>query len=434
VRSLFTDGLQVVEIEAERWAWDAAARRWHRPGVRCRRLLALVETDGQGVALIDLARVSGGVEHWRICRGLEGSFVAEGLHQNRRPGTVADPDGGRGQTDRMRYPDHGALAYLDEVAALEPLPAWRGHWRFRREPDVYLDLHQLRVTAGTEVLTARAAAIMGTPEQSSYEYRAALWRRVPADAGQTTCVDLVFEPRVGPATLASAQGMAADQDAAGGVELVTGRGRHITVYWAPETPPGATVRFADGAELQGHLAAVVDGQVVAVGTHRLRWGGRSHAFDHAVQEGRIAGLDRAARTVEVEGLSEVQAGDRVSTNPRGRGHNYRVERAEALGPTRHRLTLDVSSVLGRGRVTEIDGERVELHYHLTTRTGNLHRTRLEREADGCWQEIREACNPDTHRTSVQLAEPLADLRPGDWVRAVDYVAGDVVSLERVCRG
>ena len=66
------------------------------------------------------------------------------------------------------------------------------------------------------------------------------------------------------------------------------------------------------------------------------------------------------------------------------------------------------------------------------RTGNLHRTRLQRENDQAWSEIAEAMNPDADRTVLHLKDPLEGLEPGEWVAAVDYVVGDSVAFEPVC--
>ena len=54
----------------------------------------------------------------------------------------------------------------------------------------------------TRLFTARAAQAMGTPETSNYLYHPVVWRRTPQN--DTTCVDLVFEPRIGEPTLAEA--------------------------------------------------------------------------------------------------------------------------------------------------------------------------------------------------------------------------------------
>ncbi|MBM3278698.1 MAG: heparinase II/III family protein [Candidatus Handelsmanbacteria bacterium] len=429
VRLLCAEGVQVLELEAERWAWDAEGKRWYRPGVYFRRLLALVETGGQGVALIDLSRVKGGSEHWRICRGLEADAFAADLAIRKLGGTVADPQGQRGQQKGLIHPDYAGLAWMDAVEHLEDRPAWKGTWACRRRPDAWLDLHQLHITPGTQLLSARATATMGTPEESTYHFRPLLWKHTP-QPGQTTCVDLVFEPRLGPATLAAVRPIPAGREEATGVELVSAGGRAVKLYWNPEAD--AAVRFGDGASLQGSLAVVVDGKISAVGVSSFTAGGKSLACAQPMQPGRIIAVDRQACTVEVEGLQGIAVGDRVRINPQGRGHNYRVEEVRELGGGRLRLRLDVTSLLGRGRVKAVQGQQVKLEYHIMARTGNLHLTRLEREEGTGWGEIREANNPDADHTAVELDRPL-DLKPGEWVNVVDGVAGDELVFEPLCR-
>ncbi|MBI2505776.1 MAG: heparinase II/III family protein, partial [Candidatus Latescibacteria bacterium] len=428
VRTLFIEGVQVLELEAERWAWDG--KKWYRPGVKFRRLLALVETTGTGVALVDLARVRGGSEHWRVCRGLEAEQFTADLAGEQVGGTVADPRGKRGQQEGLAHPDHAGLAWMDEVVRLEERLTWKGTWACRRRADAWLDLHQLRATPGTQLMSARATATMGKPEESTYLFRTLLWKH-PPQPGQTTCVDLVFEPRLGPATLEAARPIAADREEASGVELVGTGGRTVELYWNPES--GNTVRFADGTLLQGSLALVVDGKISAVGVTSFQSQGPTLRAVAPVQRGKITAIDRGACTVEVEGLQGISTGDRVRINPQGRGHNYLVEEVRELGPGRHHLRLDVTTLIGRARVALVQGWRVELDYHIMTRTGNLHATRLQRETDGDWAQITEACNPDADHTVVELARPLENLQPGDWVGAVDCVVGDEVLFEPLCR-
>ena len=439
VRLLETEGVRILEVEAERWAWDGEQRKWYRPGVTFRRLLALVKTDGEGVALVDLARIQGGREHWRVCRGLEGDFQTT-VEQQNRPGTVAGEGVARGQTDTLPHPEYAALAYMDDVATLRSRSFWTGAWQSRREPAVHLDLHQLRASSGTGVTTARSTAVMGTPEESNYQYRTVLWQRKPTDDADVTCVDLVFEPRVGPASLARARAIPADVPSATGVELRTHADRRIQIYWAPEADAqkrtaGAQerTRFEDSAELQGCLAVVVDGKVATQGATSVKIGGNDFSLSHGVQQGRIVSVDRNARMVEVEALDGIRPGDRVCVNPDGRGHSYLVEETIALEDGRHRLRLDVTSLLGRARVEKVEGKRLDLEYNVLARTGNLARTRLVREVDGDWREITGAHNPDHGRTAVELTEAL-DVEVGEWVSVVDYVEGDGVRYEPVCRG
>lgn len=434
VRTLLLDGMQVMEIEAERWCWDMERLRWYRPGVSFRRLLALVETDGDGVALIDLARVTGGNEHWRVCRGLEGTFAMDGVDCRPRPGTAVDPTGERCRLDNLTHPDYVGLACMDQVEEAAPTPSWTGRWESCHNDDVRLDLHQVGSSPSTRVSTARATAVMGTPEESRYAYRTVLWRRAPDGPDDVTRVDLVFEPRLGQPTVSSATEIPIEKGgpSAAGVHLTTRGGRQLDLYWAPDGDGDETALFADGVELEGRLALLRDGELAAVGTSGVRLPDRHHRFPNALQTGTVIELDRGARTLVVEGLAEVGAGDRVRLNPLGRGHNYQVVRAEELAPGRHRLQLDVTSLLGRARVVHVDVHRVELEFNITARTGNLHNTRLEREMDGGWAVIAEAMNPDADRTEVRLREPLS-LKPGQWVAVVDYVVGDALAFEPVRR-
>jgi len=432
-RFLSAEGVQILEIEAERWTWDQERQRWWRPGVQFRRLLALVETDGEGVVLVDLARIRGGSEHWRVCRGLEGEFSTRAARQG-RPGTAAGEDVQRGQVNRLAHPDHAALAYMDEVAVLQAGIFWKGTWQSRREPTVRLDLHQLRATPGTQILTARSTAVMGRAEESNYCYRSLLWRNRPAGEGHTTGVDLVFEPRLGRATLARASTVPASVPTASGVDLRTCGGRQIKIYWAPDAGPQDLTRFEDSAEFRGSLALVAGGRIAVQGAASLKVEGKGFSFANAVRKGRIVALDRQARTIDVEGLKGIQSGDRIRINPDGRGHSYLVESVAGLSSDRHRLRLDVTSLLGRALMRAASGTRVELDFHIVARTGNLSRTRLQTEGSGEWREIEAAFNPDTGSTVVELKGPLPALTPGEWVSVVDYVEGDTALSEPACRG
>ena len=439
VRTLFAEGIQILDVAADRWARSSG--RWQKAGVTYRRLIALVETDGEGVALIDLSRIRGGTEHWRICRGLEGDFESENAGLVSRPGTVADAGGARGDTGNLPHPDYDALAFMDDVASAEARPAWRGGWQSGFEPDVHLDLHQLNVTPGAELLTARATAVMGAPNESNYRFRTVLWRRKPRQDGGPTCVDLVFEPRTGNPTLSDAKTIAVRTGAAtaAGVDLTTRQGKRIVLYWAPDAGPEDTTEFEDGTQLRGGLTAVVDGDILATGTAEICWRGETRRFENARQVGRIVALDRQACTIHVEGLGKISVGDRIRVNPNGRGHTYLVEIAEGLDAGRHRLKLDVSSVLGRAPVVSADAGRIELGFHILSRTGNLRGTRLQAEADGAWAEILNAENPDRDRTVLQIKNEaehtnrLKALKQGEWAQVVDYVVGDPVLFEPLCR-
>jgi hypothetical protein len=442
IRMLEADGVQILDVAGERWG--VVEDRWRPLGVRYRRLVALVETDGDGVAVVDLARITGGLEHWRTCRGLEGEFLPS-TPLNEQGGTVAHPDSGRGDMSRLSHPDYAAMAYLDDVATAPDAAAFGGSWQSRAEPGVSMDLHQLRISGGTEAMTARAAAMMGTPEESSYCYRATVWRRIPNGPDDTTAVDLVMEPRLGAPTLARAEAIRSASPGAGGVLLDTVAGRQVRIYWAPESRPDTEAGFEDGTVLCGPLAANVDGTVVSNGCTSISVNGVSRALAGGSQVGRIEALDRDARTIDVAGLGGVQAGERIRINASQRGHSYLVEEASDLGEGAWRLKLDVVSVLGRAPVLETVGRRMSFGFAILTRSGNLHQTRIQVEPDGPWAEIVDASSPvgwppGKVRTIVEASPDVGDAsavcgaEPGTWMQIVDYVVGDPVTYEPTLGG
>jgi hypothetical protein len=427
LRVLRTDGVQVVEVEAQRWVFDTEAMRWTQPGVTFRRLIALVETGGDGVALVDLARLRGGDEHWRLCRGLEGAFELEGVDPHTQSGTLAGPDIERGQLDAVRHGDHLGLAWMDDVHVLDVAGPARGAWTSRHDGNAHLDLHVLRTTPGTTLRSAHATAVMDTPDRSKYDYRALAWQR-PSPGDSTTCVDLVFEPHIAGASLSRATGITADTEEAYGVVLETTAGK-VNLYWSPGRTSEEITRFDDGTELAGALAVIADDRVTAVGSAGLTRAGRQSRLPAARQESTVVALDRLRCTIDVEGLDDVSTGDRVIVNADGRGHTYLIMAVELVSAGVQRLTLDMASLHGRARIASTDGAHLELDFFLITRTATLHGTRLERESDGAWQPIVAAANHDAASTVLDLAAPLPEARAGDWVAAVDYVLGDSVRLE-----
>jgi hypothetical protein len=381
--------------------------------------------------LLDLMRVRGGDEHWRTCRGLDGEFSAAGLDVTARDGTIADPNGRRGDLDRLPHPDHGALTYLDDVQESVAPPAWRGYWESRIEPGVRLDLHQLRVSSGTELLAARATSISGTPEESDYDYRTLLWRKRSVSNDEPTVVDLLFEPRTGEPTVAKTATIpvASGAASASGVTIETRSGSRIAVYWAPDAGIDETTVFADGTVMTGTLAAVADGKPITVGVSAFN----ETELAGARQIGRISGLDRQRCTVDIEGLDTLRPGDRIRINPEGNGQNYAVTAREPIDGGL-RVTLDMCSVHGRGPVRQISGNEIELGADLMVRTGFLHGRRLVVEGSGHSATILRAHHRGDDLTVVELEAVPEDLQPGEWVSAVDYVAGDPVLFERVWTG
>lgn len=400
LRSLQGEDFSLIELEAERWDLDAD-RGWRRPGVRYRRLLGLLATDDGGAVLIDCSRIEGGDEHWRICRGLEGTLDSQ-ARTTPRAGTLAGSQTDRGQTDNLLRPDRAGLAWMDQVAEIDPAD-FKGTWQSRHQPPAWLDVHQAYLSPGTGLSKARATQIMGSPAESAYEFAPLAWRR---RAEGPTRIDLVFEPRIGPASLESVESVSADLPGASGLRLQTRSGRCLGLYW---NPAGTTCTFADGTRLPGALA--------------IESGGRRYSFG-PTQQGRVVALDRARCTVDIEGIEGIKAGERLRLNPEGRGHNYRIEAVEKT-PHGLRLRLDCTSVLGRAPVKKIDGQHLHLGAFVLARSGNLVGTRVEGSASAA---VIGAENPDEHSTRLELELP-ASWAAGEWVDVVAYSVGDTALWE-----
>jgi hypothetical protein len=434
IRTLFTEGIQVLELEAERWITDAERQKWVKPGVSYRRLIALVETDDDGVAVIDFSRIQGGTEHWRTCRGLQGNFSTADLTLTSQPGTISSADGIRGTVDPLMNPDYAGLSCMDQVAGSPLSPVWQGTWASTVEPGVFLDLHQIAVSDQATLLSARSTALMGTPEQSDYHFHTLLWRRPSQASDPATHIDLVMEPRVGEKTLEQVRPVSAidGPESASGVTMTTRSGKVITLYWAPDDHEEQDTVFEDGTVLSGPLAVVVDEKITTTGIRSMRCGDQSYTLPGTIKS-PILDLDRQARTIDVVDIPHLKPGDRIRINPDGRGHNYGIDAVESLDSGRLRLTLDVTSLIGRSPVKTVEKDCIELSMSIFARTGNLEQTRLQKESDGTWTAITRAYNESPGRGStsihVQDVSKLGVLTPGTWLQVVDYVIGDQVVFE-----
>lgn len=406
VRSLLIDGVQALDIEANRWSLKEGI--WAKTPVTYRRLLALVETDDNGIALVDLSRIWGGVQHWRICRGIEGAFHANELNFTSQTGTVAGPEIQRGEIEKCQHPDDTALAYMDNVQTAEPPKAWQGHWQSRIESQVGLDVHQVNISDNTEFLTARATAMMGTPEESSYNFSTALWRRKPSSETEATHVDLVFEPHTGNPTLQSVENIAQDSNTSA-VRLTTKKGRQIDIHWSPSENGGITVSN--------------NKKIFTLGTSPIDTT-QSQKHTRTIQA-----LDRDACTIDIEPIDNLSVGDVININPQ-RGHMYQIENIENISQTQQRLTLNVTSLLGRCQILSIQDKSLHLKYHVMARTGNLNNTHLTTDDDTKNQRIVSANNTDRQTTTVLVAEDISKIyQVNNWVQIVDYVIGDAVTFE-----
>jgi hypothetical protein len=428
VRAFAGEGIQLLELHARRWR--AVADGWEPLDVEFRRLVALVDTDDDGVALIDLSRVRGGDEHWRLCRGLEGEFRAEDTTFSPCGGTLADPQGARGDTTSLRHPEHSGLAWFDDVAEASDAAGWSGEWTFAHG-DSTLDVHVAGVSDGVQARTARAAAIMGTPDESAYQYRALSWNRTPASADEWSRFDLAFEPRRAAPTLALVAAVPGDQSGSVALTLQSAAGRRWRLWWSPLAESVTATEFEDGSRLTGPLAVADGPDITLVGSAGLRTAdGVQRSCPVAQRRGTIVGIDPLACTIDVEGLDGIGVGARLVCRPDGRARNYRVEEITSIDGGQS-LRLDVTTLLARARVDSVDGMTIRCRDHVITRTGYVHEACLE--AHGRVARVVQASNPGPSQTCFVLDAPLP-VSPGDWVHVVDVSVGDEVVWDVVDAG
>ena len=135
-------------------------------------------------------------------------------------------------------------------------------------------------------------------------------------------------------------------------------------------------------------------------------------------------MDEASCSVEVKGVNEIVPVMRVRTAPQGR--NYRIERTEKTDGGRWRLTLDVTTLLGRDRIVSVI-EKIELNLYVTAHTGYLYNTHLH-TIDGKAARIQSAYDTNHEHTTVLLYTPLENLTPSQWLEAADCLHGNRVLL------
>ena len=230
----------------------------------------------------------------------------------------------------------------------------------------------------------------------------------------------------------------AQDDNATGVFFETNQGREFSVYWAPGKEAHEETIFANGLELRGALAVVESNKVTVAGSNGLKWKTVAVGSPPGRQQGTIVALCRRDCWIDVAGITAISRGDRISVNPLGRAHTYVVTAVNQQNNSQFRLYLDMGSVHGHARITDVSGLRVELDSHIITRTATLHDTRLECKVNNRWQAIDHAHNKDAYTTTIHLSAKPEIINEnhdcftnGEWVSAVDYVIGDTVRLEIV---
>ncbi|MCX5659539.1 MAG: hypothetical protein NTW19_07420 [Planctomycetota bacterium] len=367
-------------------------RLWAPLDRRHRRLLVLLPTVGEGVALVDLYRLRGGREHWRTFFGSQTDVEWHGATPlTPRPGTAAGPTVARKDIERGTWSE-ACLTLVDEIRAGDGAGDWTATAICRDDTSWRLAIHGLGISSGVEAMVGRATQPQTAPEDSPYRYSPLLLRRA-VSPDQTSSFDLVFEPHKDRPAITRVERLepVGDPDGTGaaGVRLEMVDGSSATVLWNPAWPANPVParvshdephpalsrpivfrgEFAGDFELLGPMgiwredaAGKLTFASAALGGSVARGGNRRKA-SRGPAIARVVSVDHAKREVVVEPASphptSVSEAFRVGASVRifPRGHWYRVEAVEPIEGGRTRLRFDLTGVLSSARIAgEAEGE------------------------------------------------------------------------------
>lgn len=434
VSALATEG---VEGFFQEWRYWTPQKKFHR------RLLVLIPTVGDGLALVDLYQLSGGIEHWRTLLGPQGQVQVEGVDLRARPGTAAGPDIPRNARDRVP-PSRHALTLIDQIRDGSPGPCWKATYTSHDRPDGKLDIHAVGSPAGLRLQTGRGTHPLTAPEDSPYRFSPLLLSR-QTTPDQTTWFNLVMEPRLGAPTIRSvaeitAEGTAAEN--ARGICLTLSDRTQITVLWSPEATPTTVTAFAGGIQLHGVWGFIREEPnrkpCISVAA------GGALSTPSIVLQVQPRPPSGTVRTMDDKSLELTLAGDSVekwhvgawiSIGPRK--HWYRIESVQQGGqPDETRLRLNWSRVLSIARIHDIGPSEIGLDARLPLAWGDFFRDS---------HLIGDAGEPVIPIENIKMREdrpiafavlkdpaqpsPLARLQRGQWIKLVDFLPGDTVTFK-----
>lgn len=330
-----------------------------------RRMTALVDLDAEQWYAVDVFRVTGGQDHlqsWHSgsAPGLKGS--SEGVRLTpQAQGTLAGPDVeyGAHYTDASGRERWDPYCFLKDVARgpMGATSAVIADYGFTDGLQVRLNFVPI---GETELITARGGAPIG-PDKGVMEW--AFPHRQGAAGLQSQFVT-VIEAYAGNRVLGGIHRLPCE---------AVGEAEYEPIALAVTVPGGRDIILLNGREdaslrgedfaLTGRFGLVREraGKVTEL---RLVAGSHLACGDLKVEQPALAGpaqivaADRTNRAIELEGPVppvETLAGRRVIVDNHGeRLSSYLVQAAERLSPTRVRLQLDSTGLLGEGIATAFE--------------------------------------------------------------------------------
>lgn len=434
--NLFLEGAMANAIEIEgregnfhEWRLWTPQPRYHR------RLVVLLPTVGDGLAMVDCYRLYGGADHWRTFPGLQGRMVWSGATPLKsRPGTAAGGEIEREQTTKTR-PGYTALAMIDQIREGPAVTPWKATWFSRDDERWRLDVHGVRCPPETRAITGRGGHPLTPPEQSPYSYTSLLLN-APASERSSSAFDLVFEPYADTPTIRSVDALrpiAGTSDTAGGIRLTLIDGTSRVILWNPDRSRPAA--WEGGWTLTGPLAiwqldaeGKVTDNLMPLDTDSAYADCRRSSARAA--RGRIISCpDECSILVEPESNARFVPGERIRIFPRG--HWYRIVEAKPTEDNQVRLTLDHTRVLSRVLVADQKEQEIVFKTRLPIAWAGYYRNCTLVDSNGASvpiEDIRMREDRPLGYGILGTADPAARyaIAPGSWADLVDFIPGNEV--------
>ncbi len=434
VSALATEG---VEGFFQEWRYWTPQEKFHR------RLLVLIPTVGEGLALVDLYQLRGGTEHWRTLLGPQGRVHVEGVKMHSRPGTAAGADIPRNARDRVPASRH-ALTLIDQIREGNPGENWKATYTCRDASQYKLDIHAVGSPAGLQLQTGRGTHPLTAPDESPYVFSPLLLSR-KTSPDQVSWFNLVMEPHIGQPTIREVSALVPEDAGcvdARGIRLTLSDQTRITVLWNPAADPTTQTVFAGNIQLQGMWGFIREEP------GRTPWisiaAGGALSTPSAVMPPQPLPPSGTVRAMNDESLELTLAGDPtedwkpgawISVGPRK--HWYRIESVrpgERPGETRMRLNW--SRVLSIARIHEVGPTEIGLDARLPLAWGDFFRD-CHLIGPGLDESIpieNIKMREDRPIAFAVLKKPdqrtqIDRLQRGSWIQLVDFLIGDNVTVK-----
>jgi hypothetical protein len=420
-----------------------------------RRQLALIDLGPDRFYCVDLYRISGGEKHWWAFHCQEGDFATEGIAlEKQATGTLAGPEvpyadatwmEANGCSLNSSYGWRGfnfVFPHLYNVERGRSSAPWSADWKLKTGDGlgVRLSVVQAAGADGSPVevnLTDGKAASGGSP----YEMKWVMLHHAGAAPVRTQVLSLIEPYPDQPAIRSAAPLALAGPDEAGfpaAACRVETEGRTDTLF--SSSAPTVERTAEGGFRFAGRfgLWAEKDGEPVAmslIGGTVLQKGDFGLRIESPEFRATITAVDRATETITVAPAPEApqaMVGASIFIVNGARRIAYKVLAAEKTeGGTR--LSLDMDSCIGTGKVTGVADHRVLTESPFTLQYyGYYEGARLENAAGTASYRLNEvrsghAALLDAAAAPEATAEALAgQFSEGSWFTVYDYGVGDEV--------